>query len=233
MSSMARYKDLFFDLDHTLWDFETNSRSALEELFNDYLNPLSTTFDGFHRTYVQVNNRYWEQYRAGKVSKKQLRVGRFRDSLQRCGFEDERLSETLADEYVKRSPYHTALFPNAVETLGVLREKGFVMHIITNGFEEIQHIKLRESGLEEFFGEVITSELVSQRKPHPRIFEFALTKTNAQKDKSIMIGDNMQADILGAQRFGLDQVFFNPDGVKHEEKPTYEIKDLKELEDLL
>lgn len=230
---MARYKDLFFDLDHTLWDFETNSRSALEELFEDFLNPLSTSFEGFHQTYVDVNHRYWEQYRAGRVTKKDLRFGRFRDALQRFGMEDETLTRTLAEEYVKRSPYHTALFPNTLETLSSLEEKGYSMHIITNGFQEIQHIKLSESGLLGFFNEIITSELVSKRKPHPEIFEYALVRANANKDESIMIGDNLNADILGAKEFGMDQVFFNPQGISHDADPTYEINDLGQLEELL
>ncbi|NND95306.1 MAG: noncanonical pyrimidine nucleotidase, YjjG family [Flavobacteriales bacterium] len=230
---MARYKDLFFDLDHTLWDFETNSRSALEELFEDYLNPLTTSFEGFHQTYVDVNHRYWEQYRAGRVTKRDLRFGRFRDSLQRFGMQDESLTRTLAEEYVKRSPYHTALFPNTLETLSELNRKGYSMHIITNGFEEIQHIKLKESGLRDFFEEIVTSELVSKRKPHPKIFEFALDCANATKEESIMIGDNLHADILGAKQFGIDQVFFNPDGLSHEAEPTYEITDLRQLEELL
>ncbi|NNC84386.1 MAG: noncanonical pyrimidine nucleotidase, YjjG family [Flavobacteriales bacterium] len=230
---MDRYRDLFFDLDHTLWDFDTNSRSALQELFNDYLNPLSTDFDRFHQTYVEVNDNYWQQYRAGRVTKKVLRIGRFRDALIRFGFDDEALSWTLADQYVKRSPYQTALFPYAIETLEYLREKGYQMHIITNGFEEVQHIKLEQSGLLPFFSKVITSEMVGQRKPHERIFRRAMQEATTTPDVSIMIGDNLEADIKGAQHFGMDQVFFNPYQKAQDIRPTYVIEELRELREIL
>jgi putative hydrolase of the HAD superfamily len=230
---MDKYKDLFFDLDHTLWDFETNSRSALQELFEDYLNPSSMSFNGFHQTYVEVNDRYWEQYRAGRVSKKQLRIGRFRDSLQRFGLENEKLSETLAEQYVRRSPYQTALFPQAIETLEFLKDKGYRLHIITNGFEEVQHIKIEQSGLSRFFSAIITSEMVGKRKPHARIFERALKEAETKVEDSIMIGDNLNADIKGALNFGMDQVFFNPEEKEHQVNPTFEIKELVELQSLL
>ena len=211
----------------------TNSKTALESLFDDFLNPLSTSFEGFHKTYVDVNTLYWAQYRVGRVTKEELRVGRFRDSLQRFGVEDETLSETLADQYVKRSPYQTALFPKAIETLEELKDKGYEMHIITNGFEEVQHVKIKESGLAPFFSEIITSEQVEVRKPHPKIFKHAISRAQTDPKESMMIGDNLIADIIGAKDFGMDQVFFNPESVPHEEDPTYEITELNELNKIL
>jgi len=170
---------------------------------------------------------------AGKVSKKDLRIGRFRDTLLQFGHSDESLSQSIAQQYEKRSPYQKALLPDTISTLDFLVGKGYHMHIITNGFEEVQHIKIEESGLKKYFAHVITSEMVSQRKPHPKIFEHAMTLSGASVDESIMIGDNMRADILGAQSFGMDQVFFNPKGIKHDESPSFEIKSLKELSDIL
>ena len=227
------YKHLFFDLDHTLWDFETNSKSALNSLYEDYLGSLSASFERFHETYRDVNSLFWAQYRVGRVKKEELRIGRFRETLLRFGYEDEQLSQSLADGYVERSPYQTALFPNAITTLEDLKEKGYDMHIITNGFEEVQHIKIKESGLLPFFSEIITSEQVDVRKPHPLIFKHAVDKARSKKSESVMIGDNLIADILGARDFGMDQVFFNPETSAHDEQPTYEISDLSQLSEIL
>lgn len=229
------YRHLFFDLDHTLWDFATNSRAALHELFHEYglADRGLTDFDTFYSTYVTVNDRYWSLYRAGKMGKKTLRKIRFSTTLQRFGIEDEYLGEKFSQGYIDRSPYQTALFPDCHDTLSYLKDKGYVMHVITNGFEEVQHIKLRESGLEQYFIEIITSEGVQARKPDPRIFAHAFERTGAAPSESLMIGDNLEADVAGALRSGMDAVYFNPEGVPHQDQVTLEIKGLKELVEVL
>lgn len=187
----------------------------------------------FFYSYQDVNSNWWQQYRAGNVTKAQLRNGRFRDTLQRFGILDEELTEILSTEYIARSPYQTILFPGAIEVLDWLSSRGYEMHIITNGFEEIQHIKLREAGLTPFFQEIITSEQVDARKPDLRIFTHAFETTGALPYESIMIGDSLEADIQGAAQAGMDQAYFNPKGKKHQAKPTFEIRDLLELKEIM
>lgn len=230
-----RYEHIFFDLDHTLWDFKTNSRNVLSELFELHLKPRNPriSFNNFYYTYQSVNDLWWAQYRAEKVDKESLRTGRFRDSLHRFGIVDESLTEVLSQGYVDRSPYLTSLFPNALEVLGHLLEKGYRMHIITNGFEEVQHIKIRESGLRRYFEEVITSEQAGVKKPDPGIFKYALERTSAPLDKSMMIGDNLHADIQGAKEIGMDQVWFDPHSNGQDGHATHRISDLKELKSIL
>lgn len=230
-----RYEHIFFDLDHTLWDFKTNSRNALSELFELHLKPRNPkiSFNRFYDTYQSVNDRWWAQYRAEKVDKESLRTGRFRDSLHRFGIVDESLTESLSQGYVDRSPYLTSLFPNALDVLRHLMDKGYRMHIITNGFEEVQHIKIRESGLRGFFEEIITSEQAGVKKPDPGIFEYALERTSASLDRSMMIGDNLHADIQGAKEIGMDQVWFDPHSKGQDGHATHRIHDLRELKSIL
>ncbi len=194
---------------------------------------VSFNFKRFYYTYQEVNDNWWQQYRVGKVKKAELRNGRFRDTLHRFGILDEELTEVLATEYVARSPYQTRLFPGAIEVLDWMRTKGYKLSIITNGFEEIQHIKIRESGMMDHFDHVITSEQVNARKPDNRIFNHALETAGVDPQDTVMIGDSLEADIRGAERAGMDQVFFNPMGKKHDGNPTYEVGTLLELKQIL
>ena len=230
-----KYAHIFFDLDHTLWDFNANSRAALASLHADFLDERTVTFDfkKFYYTYQSVNDIWWQQYRIGKVTKAELRNGRFRDTLHRFGILDEELTEALATAYVARSPYQTKLFPGAIEVLDWMRSRGHKLSIITNGFEEIQHIKIRESGISDHFDHVITSEQVDARKPDNRIFAHALETAGADPKESLMIGDSLEADIRGAARAGMDQVFFNPHGKKHDGRPTYEVENLIDLKQVI
>lgn len=230
-----KYVHIFFDLDHTLWDFNANSRAALASLHADFLKERKVKFDfkKFYYTYQDVNDLWWQQYRNGKVRKSELRNGRFRDTLHRFGILDEELTEVLATEYVARSPYQTRLFPGALEILDLLRHKGHRLSIITNGFEEIQHIKIRESGMTDHFDHIITSEQVDARKPDNRIFAHALETAGVDPKDSVMIGDSLEADIRGAERAGIDQVYFNPKGKGHDFNPTFEIRALHELEGII
>lgn len=225
---------LFFDLDHTLWDFQSNSRETLKELFHDLELDKHGVQDlhDFIRVYEEVNDEKWAQYRAGIIDKATLRSTRFVDSLKKFEIDHPEVAHKLEVEYIKRSPHKTILFPNALSTLEDLGEK-YELHIITNGFTEVQDIKLSKSGLKPFFKSVITSEHVGVNKPDPKIFLHALESAGAKRSRSVMIGDSLDADIRGARRVGMHQVYFNPHGNHHDDKISAEIRSLEELRKLL
>lgn len=227
---MKKYKHIFFDLDHTLWDFKTNSRLTLKEIFKEFdLENLSGVDEqDFIETYERYNHKMWDEYRNGRMSKETLRYERFRQSLFHIGVRDIALSNKIGDFYVDNSPIKTALFPGAIEVLTKLKSK-YIMHIITNGFEEIQTVKLNRSGLSPFFKEIITSEQAGSKKPHPAIFEYSLKQANAKVTESLMVGDNQQVDIVGAQKVGMDGVFFNPEKEETVIQPTYEVSVLNQM----
>lgn len=227
---MNSYQHIFFDLDRTLWDFETNSHETLSELANKY--KLSEkgvdSIDEFIAGYILINERMWDEYRKGLIDKNTLRYDRFQEALGKYKITDRNLTENIGNDYIAISPLKTTLFPNAIEVLQYLKKK-YSLHIITNGFEEVQLIKIKNCGIEHFFDQVITSERAGFKKPDARIFQYSLNAVNAKSIDSLMIGDSLDADIIGARSAGIHQVYFNPCGDKHEEAITYEIKSLKEL----
>lgn len=228
---MKQYAHIFFDLDHTLWDFEKNSHQTISELFVSHkLNETGiSSADKFISVYIQVNEVMWEQYRLGKISKDVLRTMRFSQTLSKFGITDnERLSRNLADDYVEISPYKKNLFAGAIDVLEFLSVK-YKLHIITNGFPEVQHKKMASSGLDKYFKNIFISEEVGYSKPKKEIFDFAMKTSGAESGNSIMIGDNMETDVLGALGAGMDSVWFNPDKKNHKQKPTLEISALSEL----
>lgn len=229
-----KYKHVFFDLDHTLWDFEVNSRKALVQIFEE--NKLAEKgiphFENFHARYVHINDKYWARYHNNLVSKEQLRIGRFYDSLREFGAQDASLAETMAQRYLELSPKMTALFPGAIDVLKYLQKK-YALHLITNGFAEVQWIKVENSGLKPFFEHIIISEEVGTQKPDKEIFEIAMNRAFTHADECIMIGDNYNTDIVGARNAGIDQIFFNPKKNRKREPVTFEITTLTELYDIL
>ena len=231
---MSKYKHLFFDLDHTLWDFDANSKQTLCELYDDLelqkkgIPSLSV----FLEKYEQVNDSLWALYRQGKISKTDLRKERFGKTLSLFKIEDETLTNTLDHEYITRSPYKTQLLPNTLDTLAYLHNK-YQLHIITNGFTEVQYIKLEHSGLMPFFKEIITSDKAGFQKPDKQIFLYAMKEAQAQRKESLMIGDNVMIDVLGAKSVGMDQVLFNYYKQSHQIAATYEIYDLAEMKSFL
>jgi putative hydrolase of the HAD superfamily len=229
-----QYRHIFFDLDHTLWDFDTNSQVVLREIFEqfDLVKYGVPDFERFHAAYLPINSQYWARYHHKQISREQLRIGRFADTLRKFNVEDIALATAISTHYIKRSPYQTALFPDAMEVLEYLSAR-YQLHIITNGFEEVQHIKIRNSGLETYFRHVFISEVVGHQKPQVEIFLHAMQVAGATPADSLMIGDNMQTDIAGARAAGMDQVFFNPAHTKTRDKATYEIASLSELRILL
>lgn len=229
-----KYKHLFFDLDHTLWDFETNASETLVEIYSRFMlrEKGIVSSDGFINMYKSINEKMWDDYEKGKISKEYLRTHRYYKTLLSFGIDDKKLAESIGQYYVEESPKKTNLFPGAIETLKYLFEN-YKLHIITNGFVEVQYIKLRNSGLHTFFDKIIISEEAGSNKPQRKIFRFALSRTGALANESIMIGDNLETDIKGAKKSGLDQCFFNPMKKPHGENVTYEIIALGELRGIL
>jgi len=230
---MIKYKCIFWDLDRTLWDFEANAMEAFQELYKKYnLARIFPDFDTFHDTYRRLNRQLWEDYRNGKIEKEVLKYVRFHLTLKAFGKNDLELARKLGQDYMEVSANKTQLFPNSHEVLSYLRER-YRLYIITNGFQEVQIRKIRNSGLEEYFEGIITSEKAGVQKPHEEIFLYALEKAGVKAPESLMIGDDMEGDILGARALGMDQVYFNPDKKPHQQQPTYEITSLKELMEVL
>lgn len=233
-----KYKHLFFDLDHTLWDFEANSRQTLEELYRrmELRDRGINDFDLFHRNYLVHNDKLWDRYRNGYIKVDELRWKRMWLSLLDFRIADEPLAREMGVLFLELLPTRKLLFPHTNEILLYLRDKNYRLHLITNGFEKTQHGKLKSSGLDQYFEEVITSEASNSLKPHKEIFEYAFRKTGAAPEESIMIGDTVEVDILGAINAGIDQVHVNHltrEAVPVNGKlPTYTVYSLKELENI-
>lgn len=227
---MKPYQHIFFDLDRTLWDFEKNSEATLHEIFEHFkLHQRGIENAGhFIAIYKDINHRMWEEYRKGIIRKDQLRGGRFLETLKHFKAEDKALSEQIGDFYVEESPRKTALFEGTVEVLDYLASK-YILHIITNGFEEVQHIKLHHSGLAKYFNVVVTSEQAGCKKPDKEIFDYALKMAGTVSYDALMIGDDLEIDILGARDAGIDQIYFNPSQLPHNYQITAEIQSLGQL----
>lgn len=229
------YKHLFFDLDRTLWDFEKNSHEVLLELYKHYDLLTKGIVDSkvFIERYKHHNEKLWDLYRQNKIEKDKLRDERFKITLNEFGINSPKLAANLGEDYVAHCPKKTNLFPYVHSTLNYLKDR-YALHIITNGFEEVQYEKLENSNLIDYFEQIITSEQVGFKKPSLQIFKFSMLKACAKPSDSLMIGDDLHADILGAKDIGMAQVFFNP--LKHEHSNseiTYEINCLSELEEIL
>jgi putative hydrolase of the HAD superfamily len=231
---MKQYAHLFFDLDHTLWDFEANAKLTLEFIYKQM--NLSTMgisdFTYFHQRYLVHNDLLWDKFRKGHIKVDELRWRRMFNTLVDFKIGDEGLAKELSAMFLDQLPNRNLLFPYATELLTYLCDKGYSLHLITNGFESVQHAKLKNSGIDKFFGKVITSEGSNSMKPNREIFEFAINATGADVSRSIMIGDHLEADILGAKNVGMDQVFVNHIRETPGFQPTYTVYDLKEMMDI-
>lgn len=204
---MRKYDHLFFDLDDTLWDFQTNSRQAMKETLAD-LNIITDnfSFNQFFEYYEEINKGLWSLYHQKKISKENLIRERFARSLDAFNITGW-LPEAVNKVYLENMGRQTNLFPGTIDTLTALQNKGYVMHIITNGFKEVQYEKLRNCQIDQFFDKVFISEEIQSAKPHREIFEYAIKSANAKKSKSIMIGDSWETDMIGVQRFGIDGIW--------------------------
>ena len=229
-----RYETIFFDLDHTLWDFETNSRETLIELSEkyDFKGKGIESSEHFIQKYFGINERMWGEYGKGIISKEELRYNRFHETLKLYNIDDFDLARNIGNDYSSIAPSKQNVLPYTMEILEYLSKK-YPLHIITNGFEEVQHIKLKCCKIDHYFAEVITSERSGFKKPDKRMFDYSVTLVRANPLTSLMIGDSLEADILGAKDAGMSQVYFNPKAALHSETIQHEIRSLSELTDFL
>ena len=229
-----KYRHLFFDLDHTLWDFEKNATETLHTLYgrHDFARFGTFSAEQFIGVYSDINHALWRLYQSNKISQKQLREVRFTRTLCKLGLSEDQVPATISAEFTDILPYKSAVFPFTHDVLDYLKPN-YRLHLITNGFNDVQTIKLASSNLTHYFEEVITSEHSGHLKPDPRMFAHALERTGATKADSLMIGDNLECDVLGACNAGIDQVYFNPDKRRHFNTITHEISCLSELKAIL
>lgn len=225
---------LFFDLDRTLWDFEKNSQQALRILFAELniQDKIGNFYDFYHK-YKNINSDLWVAYGRGKITKDELRNTRFEKTLHKFGIVDEELNQALNNGYIDKSPDQTHIFPFAIETLTELKKDGFNLHIITNGFKEVQHRKLKNCGFDAFFDVIVCSEEIGKNKPNPEVFHYAMQKAGAIPSKSVMIGDDFQVDIIGANNAGMKSILFDPEDRYRRRKGDYHIKSLDEIPGIL
>ncbi|MDB5145134.1 MAG: noncanonical pyrimidine nucleotidase, YjjG family [Mucilaginibacter sp.] len=230
----SKYRHIFFDLDHTIWDFDKNAEEALHELYGIYkLKELGLhSPDLFIETYTRNNHQLWAEYHVGKITKSELREARFKKTFLDLGLRPDIIPVGFEDDYVKLCPTKTNLFPDAHETLQYLRTK-YTLHLISNGFSESQEIKISRTNIGGYFQHVIISEVVGVNKPDKAIFEHALNLAKATKHESIMIGDSLEADVRGALDFGMDAIYFNPAGLDKPDDVPVQISQLKELTKML
>jgi YjjG family noncanonical pyrimidine nucleotidase len=227
------YKCIFFDLDHTLWDYEGNARETLLELHTFYkLHERQIAFDDFHQQFKQINFELWEQYDRGLIDNEVIRTQRFKKVLDHFSVSDEKLNAALSHEYLYGCPKKSNLVPYAKEVLDYLSHH-YTLTVITNGFEEIQTVKLLSGNITHYFNHVITSQKAGHKKPAREIFDYALALNKLACDEVIMIGDNLLTDIAGAKNACIDHVFYNPGGVEHFEQVSHEIRCLSELQTIL
>ena len=225
-----KYKHIFFDLDHTLWDFERNAEETKREMF-EILNLKDRGIDNyeiFRAEYIGINQALWALYRENKIEKDELKFRRFYDTLCLFGIDDIKLGEAMAEAFIEGITTKTYLFPFTRELLDYLFPK-YPLHIITNGFDEVQFGKLKNSDLGKYFTQIITSEEAGSKKPDPEIFHFALQKAGADAAESLMIGDDLEVDMAGARQLGIDQIYVNHDRKIHDEPVTMEVFSLDEI----
>ena len=231
---MKQYKHIFFDLDRTLWDFDAAAEVAFERIYEQYhLKDLGIpSAHEFHEVYHPLNERLWELYREDKITKDYLNRTRFVLPLEHYSIHDTDLADHLSEDYVYWSPRIVRLVPGTMELLDYLKPK-YHLHLITNGFQEVQDTKLSLSGMKPYFETLTVSEEVGVKKPNPEIFQYALRKANATAEESLVIGDEMAVDIDGARAAGIDQVFFNPSKKEEKGERTFEVYNLLEIKNIL
>lgn len=228
-----KYKHLLFDLDHTLWDYDKNAAETLSELYDEYRLDEKGNFSAEQLVdvFFEINEQLWADYNTGQISKHTIRTQRFKKVFDKLGLPLQYFPVDFDYRYVNGCPEKTHTMKYAKEVLDYLLPK-YKMHIITNGFNDVQSTKLEKSGLGRYFDQVITSESCGAKKPSERIFDYTLQKIEASKSECIMIGDNLNTDIQGAINASIDQVYFNPTGKAHQHKVTLEISCLSDLKSL-
>ena len=227
------YKYVFLDLDDTIWDFHANAKSSLQEIYdNKSFDKHFDSFEQYFDIYAKRNLELWDQYGKGEITKEALSLERFLYPLRQVGVEDEELALIMGKEYLEMLPTRTALVPHAIELLDYLSAK-YPLTIVSNGFIEVQYRKLKTCGLEHYFSHVVLSEEASALKPDKRIFEYALQLNGALASETIMIGDSYEADIVGAQNAGIDQIYFQYSKTHSIQPATFTIDKLEQIFDIL
>lgn len=230
---MTRYRHIFFDLDRTLWDFDRNSSDSLKDIIKEFgLDDTITDEEEFVRLFNKYNDALWNDYRHGNIKKYELRFKRFKLLFNHFGISDVNNIEEISKFYLNAGPLKTSLVPHAKEIL-IYLHSFFQLHIISNGFYDVQLTKVKNSGISPYISKVFTSDRIGYSKPKAGIFEYAITSVNAKKSECIMVGDDILNDVQGAKNFGIDQVYFNPEKQVISIQPTHEIRDLLELKGIL
>ena len=231
---MPAYKHLFFDLDHTLWDFDANAKATLAEIYLFFELEVKgvTPYEAFYKHYLHHNQILWDRYHKGFISSEELKWKRMWRTMLEFGIGSEQLAKNMSNKFLEILPTKTLLFPHTIEILDYLTAKGYKLHLITNGFEKTQWSKINNSGLSPYFTHMITSEASNSLKPKKAIFDYALNKAGATLAESIMLGDNLDADIQGAINAGMDCIFVNHIKTTTDIQSTYTIEHLKELEEI-
>ena len=227
---MPRIKNIFFDLDHTIWDFEKNSALTFKKILNDY--QLDINIDKFLKVYVPINFKYWKLYREEKITKEVLRYHRLKSAFDELSIEiSDEIINGLAEDYIKYLPANHHLMPNAIKVLDYLVNR-YNLYIITNGFKNVQNHKIKSSNIKKYFKKIYDSESIGVKKPNPIVFNYALSDSNSVKSESLMIGDSLEADIEGALNVGMNAIHFIAHGENIHSKCKI-INDLDELMNLL
>jgi putative hydrolase of the HAD superfamily len=231
---MPAYKHILFDLDHTLWDFDKNCAETLNELY--VLHNLGRFGFDAHQFFIEyktLNTRMWREYNAGRITKKEIRNSRFELTFNALGLPEDLVPPELSEQFMNICPTKSNVFPHTHKVLEYLCDKKYLLHILTNGFSDIQQLKINSSSLSHYFCEVINSESCGYLKPDKKIFDYTLNKINASNKECIMVGDDLEADIIGAKNAGIDHIFFNPNKNLHDEEVTHEITCLSDLLNIL
>lgn len=226
------YKNIFIDLDRTLWDFETNSSETFQEIFNKYKINESCSFEEFHLAYRLINDKLWRDYREKLIEKDILSWKRFHLCLLQFGVDDKNIAQLMGKDYIELSPLKTKLIPYSKELLQYLSSK-YKLYLVTNGFKEVQYLKIKNCGIDKYFDKVFTSEEVGCNKPNREYFDFVIKNTHSNIEESIVIGDDMEVDIKGAAQLNIDTIWCNFNNEVSDFKPVFEVKSLKEIIEIL
>ncbi len=226
----TKYKSLFFDLDDTLWDTSYNNKKCLEEIYSGYhFGRYYPSFEDFFNHYMPHNLMLWDQYRNQAIDRRTLILERLLYVLRPMGIDDESFARRLNDDFLQRTTTKTRLLPGAIDLLEYL-SPDYRLFILSNGFREVQSLKMQNSGLAPYFERILLSEDVSIQKPHRKIFDYALKNTNSRRSESLMIGDSYEVDIVGAQNARLDQLWLNPSHLAPKgNPPTFTVHSLADI----
>lgn len=222
--------DIFFDLDHTLWDFEKNSTLTFKKIFE--INNIEVALDDFLERYIPINFKYWKLYREERIKKDELRLARLNETFKLLNVSvEEKMIHQLSEDYIKHLSTFNFLIEDTINILEYLKPN-YRLHIITNGFSEVQYKKMDRSKIIHYFETITNSEIAGVKKPNPKIFNFALNLAKTESGHSIMIGDNLEADVEGALNMGMDAIFFNPNKT-HDSEGIKDVSKLIELKQFL